>query len=97
MATLTELEGFSRALGVPGRACGTPWGQSHPWQTGNTERLPEATKESRVCAQLSTSASPTQRRSGWWEGGTAGAGAALVGGQDCLSEEGVVGPMQAPG
>ena len=97
VAVLTELQGFPRVPRVPAGACGSPWGQSRPWQTGNTERLPEATKESRVCAQLSSSASPAQRRGGWWEGGPAGGGAALVGGQDCSSEEGVVGPMQAPG
>ena len=65
--------------GCLGRVCGTPRGQSRPWQTGNTEGLPEATKESRVCAQLSLSASPAQQRSGWWEGGTAGGGLPWLG------------------
>ena len=75
MAVLTELEGFPRVPGVPAGACGTPWGQSCPWQTGNTERLPEATKERRVCAQLSSSASPAQRRA--------------AGGKGALQEEGL--------
>lgn len=97
MATLTELEEFPRALGVPGQSVRHTLGTKPPMADRQYREAPGSYKESRVCAQLSSSTSPAQRRSGWWEGGTAGAGAALVGGQDCFSEEGVVGPMQAPG
>lgn len=47
---LTEAGGFLRALGVPGQSVRHTQGtKRRPWQTGNTERLLEATKRVRLC------------------------------------------------
>lgn len=96
MAVLTELEGFPRALGVPGQSVRHTPGTKPPMADRQyREAAGSHQGKSRLCPVviISQPCSAEERLVGR---GHCRRGAALVGGQDCFSEERVVGPMQAP-